>query len=406
MTLKNLIKVGMLIIVGSITISISYAQKPFTIKGNLGKEKRGKIRITYMNGDKYVADSATVNNGVFVLEGKISDPYLATIVLNPSDASPWHLTMESFKDDQQRFFLEKGKFTIKGNDSLKTAVIKGGKAQNDYTKLMLAYEPINKESNKLQELGQIYKREMNDTGLVRLGKLSRILSQKKEDIDSAFIADNPDSYLALTMCLKNELKGASIDPKIVEPKFIVFSKDVRDSDAGKELAIRIEKAKTIDVGNAAPEIALKDSLGQMVTLSSLRGKYVLVWFWQSLVMGFEQNMFNVSKVYKKFKDNNLVVLGVSYERHAQMSDDKKYEQEVIAKWKKVVRDNNMNWLNVSDYGGIIIRGNIPISPVAIAYDLNFSNIPQCLLVGPDGTILMRARADKDLAGKVEKIIKK
>jgi hypothetical protein len=405
--LKKILFKAVILSICCIAVSTAYAQKPFTIKGNLGKDKQGKIRITYRNGNKPVADSTQVKDGIFVLKGIIGDPNEASIVLNPSNVNPWQLTQEGMKDDQQRFFLESGTTIIKGDEGLKTASVTGDKTQAGYARLMAAYKPLNEQNRVLQEMAQKYKAEMNDTGLVRIQGLAKVFSQKKKDIDSTFMADNPDSYLAFIMCFKNEIKGASIDPKVTEPKFSHFTKDVYNSEAGKKLSARIAVAKKIDIGMTAPDFTLNDTLGHAVSLSSLKGKYILVWFWQSMVMGIEQDIFNVNKVYKKFKGRNLTVLGVSYDRQAKMSDDKKYEPEVRANWKKVIRENNMGWLNVIDYGGIIIKENKPVSPVAKAYDLNYYNIPQCLLIGPDGKILLRAYAsDKDLASKIEKLIKK
>lgn len=396
-------KTGILL-AACLTISAVNAQKSFLIKGALGKEKQGKIRITFQDGDKYITDSTQVKEGVFMLKGTIGDPVLAEIVLNPSNPNAWRSTMESMKDDKLNFYLEAGTTTIKGNQDLKTAVATGGKAQKDYSYIMSLYEPLNKESKRLNDLGTQYRKEQNDTALTRLKDMAKVLKQKKQDGDSTFVANNPDSYLAFVIAFKKELKGNSLNYKIDEARFNHFTKEVRNSNSGKTIAARLAMAKNIDLGATAPDFTLNDTIGKPVKLSSLRGKYVLVWFWHSMIMGSEGQYFNVSKAFKKIDSNKFVVLGVSYERQAQMYEGAIYESEVKNTWKKLIRDNNMKWLNVSDYNGIDLKTGDPVSTTAKAYDLNYNNIPQCVLVDPSGKIVLRANADNDLLPKLKKII--
>ena len=112
----------------------------------------------------------------------------------------------------------------------------------------------------------------------------------------------------------------------------------------------------------------------------------------------------ISPGYKKIQRDNFTILGVSYERDAQMHDGEEYRNASVKTWKKSICENNMSWPNVNDYGGIIIKGNKSVSPVAKTYDLNYYNIPQCLLIGPDGKILLRTYVDSDLVEKVHEIV--
>ncbi|KUJ60384.1 hypothetical protein AR687_18245 [Flavobacteriaceae bacterium CRH] len=393
-----------IVLAACITFSAVNAQKAFTVKGNLGKDKQGKIRMHYKDGDKYTADSTQIKDGVFVLKGTIGDPAQATIVLNPSNPNAWSTTRQSLADDQLNFFLEAGTTTITGKQDLKTAVATGGKAQKDYAYIISLYEPLNIENRKLNELGAKYRKEQNDTALTRLKNLDKVLKQKRLDTDSTFIANNSDSYLAFITSFKKELKGKALNFKVDESRFNHFTKEVRNSNAGKTIAARLTVAKNIDLGATAPDFTLNDTLGNSVKLSSLRGKYVLVWFWHSMIMGNDSQIFNVSKAYKKIDNKKFTVLGVSYERQEQMKEDKNYETEVKNTWKKLIKDNNMNWLNVSDYGGLNLKTGDPVSSVSKAYDLNYANIPQCVLVDPTGKIVLRAHADNDLLSKLKKII--
>jgi peroxiredoxin len=73
-------------------------------------------------------------------------------------------------------------------------------------------------------------------------------------------------------------------------------------------------AAALGTGSRAPEIGLKDLEGRHIRMSALRGKVVIVDFWASWCDPCREEMPVLNRLYKKYKGDGLVVIGVSVDR--------------------------------------------------------------------------------------------
>ncbi|RZM00614.1 MAG: AhpC/TSA family protein, partial [Pedobacter sp.] len=71
------------------------------------------------------------------------------------------------------------------------------------------------------------------------------------------------------------------------------------------------------IGKDAPDFTLPDVNGKPVSLSSFKGKYVLVDFWASWCGPCRQENPNVVHAYNLFKGKNFTILGVSLDREGE-----------------------------------------------------------------------------------------
>jgi thiol-disulfide isomerase/thioredoxin len=143
-------------------------------------------------------------------------------------------------------------------------------------------------------------------------------------------------------------------------------------------------ASTINGSMPAPEIALPNPNGKTITLSSLKGKYVLIDFWASWCGPCKSEMPNVVQLYKKYQNKNFTVLSVS------LDDDPN-------KWKAAIADWGMSWPNhVSDLKGW--KSSLPQT-------YQFDGIPYTVLVNPQGNVIGTNLRGTKLAKKLAEILK-
>lgn len=134
----------------------------------------------------------------------------------------------------------------------------------------------------------------------------------------------------------------------------------------------------------APEIALNNPDGVKISLSSLRGKYVLVDFWASWCSPCRQESPNVLRLYNAYKDKGFTILSVSLDND-------------VNAWKAAIEADGLIWPNhVSDLLGWE-------TPLVKTY--NFQSIPHTVLIDKEGKIIATGLRGASLEQKLKELIK-
>lgn len=186
-----------------------------------------------------------------------------------------------------------------------------------------------------------------------------------------------------SLAVINLLKSGTIDRDQYFDTYMKVAENLRaewpNYGVAREFIKHVETMKATAVGQPAPEIALPNPQGEVIKLSSLKGKYVLVDFWTKWCGPCRRENPNVVKAYNKYKDKGFTVYGVSLDRTRE-------------DWLQAIEEDNLTWTHVSDL-------KFWQSEAAKTYGI--TAIPFSILLDPNGVIIaknLRGTAlDKKLA---------
>lgn len=136
-----------------------------------------------------------------------------------------------------------------------------------------------------------------------------------------------------------------------------------------------------NIRDIAPEIKLKDPNGQEVTLSSLRGKLVIVDFWASWCIPCIKTNAILVKMYKKYKGKKFVN-GLGFTIFSVSLDKTKLA------WTNAINHDKLTW----PYHGSNLK--LWDCPAIKAYGIDA--IPVSILIDGNGVILAKFSSLKEL----------
>ncbi len=329
------------------------AQRQLTMTGNVaGIPEKTLVSLTDINRPNDTIAKGMVNKGTFVLKAALKEPTLLSLNLTA--------------DKKLTLFLDNTKVSVKGKLSdIKNIQVTGSAVQNAFRSFEKVFIPNFEKANQIGH--RLQTGERSDS---LEGAFNQTVTAIQENIDQ-FIKDNRSSPVSAFVLLAT--MNLQQDMALLEKRVNTLQPSALDNSYGEYLLDMIGDAKVTAIGSLATDFTQADTLGKPVSLSSFRGKYVLLDFWASWCRPCRLENPNLVQNFNRFKDKNFTVLGVSLDRPGQKD-----------MWLRAIHEDGLIWTHVSD---------LQFWNNAVAQLYKVQSIPQNLLIGPDGKIVA-----KDLRG--------
>lgn len=362
------------IAIATVLIACNKSKNGYTINGKLTNVKPGDAVILQKWAKEDKNDTAYADkDGKFTFTGSVTEPTPASFVLLSASQGAQAPTI---------LFLEKGTITISGTTEGSNGLIVTGGASNQENNtiqniLKSYYQQIKPLGDSLQ--AKMANKDTSNTQLLEARYMQ--LEQAQNNDVMRFIQANPKSYVAGFYAFL--FFNSSTNTVAIDGVYNKLDKTVQTSYFGNQLKEISDRIKAADVvGKPAPDFTLPTPDNKSVSLSSLKGKYVLVDFWASWCGPCRKENPNVVKAYNQFKDKNFTILGVS------LDEDK-------GAWQAAIAKDKLTWTHVSDLKGWQ-------STAAALY--NVQSIPANFLLDKDGKIIAKNLRGEDLVTTLSSLI--
>ncbi|HLX93292.1 MAG TPA: TlpA disulfide reductase family protein [Puia sp.] len=340
----------------------SPAHSQFTIVGKIdGIQDNSVVQLVEIYNSSDTAAKGIVRHGELRLSGHINEPSLYEL---------------DFNQDQKKvaIFVGNENITVTGNvNDLQNLKIIGSKTNDDFTEFQRQF---NSEILRLNTLVQTINGTRNITKDDTLVKEYLSLIGKIQADEDRFIDSRKASFVS-GFVVYNFFK-LSDDVFMQEKRLNSLTPEVQNGFFGKIVRQQIAVDKVGAIGSEELDFTENDTDGKPVSLSSFKGKYVLVDFWASWCHPCRLESPSVVSAFNKFRNKNFTILSVSLDKSRDP-------------WLQAIKEDNLTWTHVSDL-------KFWNNDVALKYHI--VSIPQNFLIDPKGKIVAKNLRGADLESKL------
>ena len=243
----------------------------------------------------------------------------------------------------------------------------GSKIYQDYNEVNRIFTAANKRNMKFYE-----------TYVAAIKADSTKKDEAMETMNKAYEASEAQTAAELMQFVRangnNEVVALALNSLNVDsiPAALkLISSDVKNGRMGvfienaeqryKTKVMKDEAKKKVAAGKEAPDFTLNDINGKPFSLSSLRGKYVVLDFWGSWCGWCIKGMPDMKKYYEKYR-GKFEIVGIDC-------------NDTEAKWKDAVKKHELPWIHVKSE-------KADATPQKYAVE----GYPTKVILNPDGTI--------------------
>ncbi len=378
---------GVLLIAGIISCSDKTEKGRFTVKGDLKNAENQQIyleQLFFSQKDPQVIDTGEIKDGKFLVTGIGNEEGLYRLRFEKQEIGYLFINDEpeiNFNADVKDMSLTGPNFKTPANQSFKNFLLSIDGKQKNMTALSAEIDTLQKNKGN-DSIVKTKIELLNNAGLNFKQFIIKSIDTVFNPVVAMFALGytrgiTPDELKTvvpnLTKRFPNHTGVAGI---IAEYNSLLAKKDAAPQTAPSTNG-------KIGVGSMAPNFGMADTSGKEFTLSSLKGKFVLIDFWASWCGPCRGENPNIVASYNKYKNKNFAILGVS------LDEDK-------TRWIDAIKKDKLSWKQVSDLKGWN-NGTVPM--------YGFDAIPYNVLIDPSGKILATELRGEDLGRKLGEVLR-
>ncbi|MFN3758167.1 MAG: redoxin domain-containing protein [Algoriphagus aquaeductus] len=337
------------------------------ITGKIENAPQGLVILTqYTDSRPKVLDTLEVNGkGEFTYDLEVNTPTFYELNLFGQRAVKLALFKENVEVNYN--FSDPGSLKIEGSSDSKE-MLKLEKLMEEY---QLTVNALNEQYYEAMS--------KNDTeSIKRIQMEAMTLESQQAEKVKEMINSMGDSFASLAAI---GLLNPKNDFPFIDELVSRLNENYPGTTSIMQMKQQLDEMRALSVGQVAPDIELPDPNGNMVKLSDLRGKYVLIDFWAAWCKPCRQENPNVVRLYNQYKSKGFEVFGVSLDRTKE-------------DWVKAIADDQLTWTHVSD---------LKYFNSAAAELYKIEAIPATYMIDPDGKIIAKDLRGPSLENKLAEL---
>lgn len=319
------------------------------------------IKIFFDDGLEQKLIDVIFENNITIIKRNLFATYGTLSILYETDNS-WVRLLINSKTGHINFTTPDS-----AQKSLSNYIIKNGIDVGNCKEFLNLKEYCKKEFDANTYFASQYDLLKNDTSVKNYNNSSKELALKTME----YLKGNGNKYFYFwyfRLNIVNELLRTN-QLELYETFNAAFPTKFKESFEGKNLKQLIEGNLFIKAGETSPLFVANDYKGNLISLSKLKGKYVLISFWATWCGPCLAEIPMLKKIRQDYKVEDLELISVSCDRDSIV-------------FLKKITELKMNWVNV--FGNADLRNKFGNKP-----------IPSLYLIDPNGIIKFSSWEDEE-----------